>query len=236
MIALRLLETPPDPEAVRESLERTFSRPEFIDEDGIFDRILRWIGERLADIFDAAFPDIPIGGAFGGGIGSVLAYLVMFLGILAVLVGLFFVLRNSSFRRKRSGATDEVEFSEDESRSAGEWRTLAELAERDGKFLEALRARYRELVMTLVEGSWVPSAPGRSTGELRTDVALHLPAASAAFDPLSDRFDVAYYGGEEVTEAQLAEAKEWCRSVVTLAESTKPDREPEPSLVEVGTS
>jgi hypothetical protein len=219
----------PDPEAVRESLERTFSRSEFSRSESVVDRILRAIGDFIAKLV----PDVPIVSTFGGGISPVLGWLVIILGAALLLGAIIWIVLHFDWSRRSRARKPSVEFSEDEERSASEWALLGDVAERRGDWLEALRARYRELVMALVEGGFVPSSPGRTTGELRRDVASHLRAAASSFDELSDRFDLAYYGGFPIDAENYGEAKRLGVVVLGLARETKLEPLPPARGVEV---
>ena len=57
----------------------------------------------------------------------------------------------------------------------------------------ALRARYRQLVRTLVDRRQLPDIAGRTTGELREDLARTTPDAGEAFDTASLLFELAWY-------------------------------------------
>ena len=168
----------PDPTDVKRTLEEVFSRPEFTKEPGILERIGKWLSDR--------FPDLPkfggTGGGFGGGIWTVLGYLLLIAMAVGVVVLIVYAVRHwiSGPRRKKSGP--KIESVEDENRSASDWRSDAEAHEASGDWIAALRARYRELVMALIEQGHVPSMPGRTTGELRVDVREHLPVVADDFD------------------------------------------------------
>jgi len=56
-----------------------------------------------------------------------------------------------------------------------------------------MRARYRHLVRTLVDRRQLPDVAGRTTGELREDLADTTPDATDAFDTASLLFELAWY-------------------------------------------
>lgn len=211
----------PDPTEVKRTLEEVFSRPEFTKEPGILERIGKWLSDR--------FPDLPkfggTGGGFGGGIWTVLGYLLLIAMAVGVVVLIVYAVRHwiSGPRRKKSGP--KIESVEDENRSASDWRSDAEAHEASGDWIAALRARYRELVMALIEQGHVPSMPGRTTGELRVDVREHLPVVADDFDGLTVTFENAWYGGIAVSSQQYDVAKAECERVLREANSHKREAE-----------
>jgi hypothetical protein len=70
-----------------------------------------------------------------------------------------------------------------------------------------VRARYGELVASLVDDGSVASIPGRTSGEYLTDVARTLPTALDAFTAATLVFEAAWYGGRESSVDELAQLR-----------------------------
>jgi hypothetical protein len=79
-------------------------------------------------------------------------------------------------------------------RSAVNWRAEAERLEAEGNWKDALRCRYRSLVMELIERDVLRDVPGRTAGEYRVELREHAPTAATAFSGASELFERAWYG------------------------------------------
>jgi hypothetical protein len=97
-------------------------------------------------------------------------------------------------RLRRTDADPEPTIEVTEHRSAAAWDRAAADHEAAGDWREALRCRFRALLEQLVERGVVDEVPGRTTGELRLEVADRAPAAAGDFAEVADLFDVAWYG------------------------------------------
>lgn len=187
--------TTPSVEEIRQITEKVFERPEFDESPGWFQRALDWISRHL--------PSGSAGsGGFAGAAGELLAYaLLVLLGLLVIAV--VWVVVRGWVRRNRPVEEPEADIDEDEpERTVVEWRREAERFEADGAWREALRCRYRELVGRLAERGAVSPAPGRTTGELRADMAGSMPELSDEFDEISLLFELAWYADLPTGEAE----------------------------------
>lgn len=185
-----------DPAEVSEQVRRIMAREEFRYEPSWFERLSDWIGRQLEKLFgDGGGGDGisgPAASSFGGGIGSVVAWILILIAVAAVVAVVVYVVRHRVRRAPRDdGDLSEVEV--EHRRSARAWASDAERLEADGDWKGALRARYRHLVRTLVDRRQVPDIAGRTTGELRDDLALTTPDAADAFDTASLLFELAWY-------------------------------------------
>lgn len=171
------------PEEVRRLADEILERSEFDEpEPNLLERISTWVGDRVQDVVDAVS---------GGGVFTVLAVLV-------VLAGLWFLGRwlwRRDRSRRRRHPVEGVWLDEVRRRTPAEWRAEAEELEARGEWKLALRARYRALVGELLAAGVVDDAAGRTTGELRAEVATAAPEKAAAFAAASDLFDLAWYAG-----------------------------------------
>jgi hypothetical protein len=169
------------PEDTRQLADDIVARREFrLPEPSVLERIQNWVSDRVNDLLAAAAD---------GGAGSVVGIVV-----LIVLVGLivWFVLRlgrTVQADARLPGITVEGVHR----RSPSEWRAEAEAFEAEGAWKEALRSRYRALVGDLVAEGLLEDVAGRTTGELRTDLAGRDPSRSAGFDEATLLFELAWY-------------------------------------------
>jgi hypothetical protein len=181
-------EAPADPVAVRKEVRDVMSRPEFSYEPSVLERIQQW----LSDLLDNLFPNSGAGGGgFAGGVGPVVAWALIVAAVVAAVLAVVAVVRHRVPRAERDAPPTEAEI--EHRRSAAEWEGDAERFEREGRWKDALRARYRTLVRTLVDRRQLPDVAGRTTGELRGDLRRTTPAAEADFDSASLLFELAWY-------------------------------------------
>jgi hypothetical protein len=96
-------------------------------------------------------------------------------------------------RRPGTDEGPETDVEIEHRRAATEWARDAAQLEAAGDWKGALRARYRHLVRTLVDRQQLPDVAGRTTGELRRDLADTTPDATEAFDTASLLFELAWY-------------------------------------------
>ena len=199
LAALRLVAAvgPPEPGPVNDQVRRVMSAGAYDYTPSVLQRFLDWIGGFFDDLFNVG---VGGGGAFGGGIGGVVAWLMIAAAVVAIIAVVVVAVR----QRLRVGRAEvergvaEVEHR----RPAGDWRRDAEAHEAAGEWKEAMRARYRELVRTLVDRRQLPDVAGLTTGELRGELAATTPDASAPFDVASGLFESAWYGGRSTGPAE----------------------------------
>jgi hypothetical protein len=177
-----------DPEEVRQAADEVLSRPEFGEPPvTLFQRIIDWIADLFGD------PPSQTVETRGGGGGSGLLTVVL----LVLLVALIVLVVRALIRQPRLHRTDadpEPTIEVTEHRSAASWDGVAADHEAAGEWKEALRARFRALLEHLVERGVVDEVPGRTTGELRLEVADRAPAAAGDFAEVADLFDAAWFG------------------------------------------
>lgn len=188
--ALRLLDVigPPEPGPVNDQVRRIMSGGAYDYTPSVLQRFLDWIGGFFDDLFNVG---VGGGGAFGGGIGGVVAWL-MIAAALAAIIGVVVVAirhRLRSTRQETERGVAEIQHR----RPASDWRRDAEAHEAAGEWKAAMRARYRELVRTLVDRRQLPDVAGLTTGELRRELAATTPDAATPFDAESSLFELAWY-------------------------------------------
>jgi len=182
-------EGPADPAVVRQDVRDVMSRPEFSYEPSIMERIGDW----LSDFLDDLFPDVPVGagGGFAGGVGPLVAWALIAAAVAAAVLAVVVVIRTRVPRSEEETPASAAEI--EHRRTAADWQSDAERFEAAGRWKDALRARYRNLVRTLVDHRQLPDVPGRTTGELRADLRRSTPGAADPFDGASLLFELAWY-------------------------------------------
>ncbi|MGB8860829.1 MAG: DUF4129 domain-containing protein [Ilumatobacteraceae bacterium] len=151
----------------------------------------------------------PSSGGHGKGIDLSFVSLLLWVLLIAAVVGLLFLLvrwlltksgGGSAARRRSETSDDDLDVVErdavavDRSREPTNWRTEAEVHRRAGRYRDALRCRYRALVGDLARRGLIDEIPGRTTGEERAQLRRVTPSASAPFNTAAELFDGAWYG------------------------------------------
>lgn len=193
----------PPPDEVRQRAHEILQRAEFGREQSVLERIVEWIGD--------LFSKITFGLGGGPGFLGNLVSLVILAGIVAVVV---LLVRSLLGRNRPAKPVDEEELTIEleEGRDAVDWRNDAERFEAAGQWREAMRARYRELVRTLIDDRVLDDLPGRTTGEYRGEYVTARPAQASDFVELTELFEAVWYGGVDTDAAdnqrfrQLADA------------------------------
>jgi len=171
-----------------------------------------------------ARPDLHLAPQDGAGAVSGLSTFILYLFLFvlaAVVVGLLVLVVRRWVPRVRRDEEDEPVVEIEAERSVGEWRADAEAAEAEGRWKDAVRARFRELVGRLVEQGVADPAAGRTTGELRVDVDEHLPDASAAFDRAALVFELAWYADVPCEADDLAALRSSAGEVLAAADARR---------------
>jgi hypothetical protein len=201
-----------DPGQLTDEVRRVMAREEFQYDKSWFDRLSDWIGRQLEKLLggDGGGSVSTGGSTFAGGIGSVLAWILILVAVGAVVAVIAYVVIHR-VRRVRDDDGPESQVEIEHRRSAKEWEGDAARLEAEGDWKGALRARYRHLVRTLVDRRQLPDIAGRTTGELREDLAATTPDAGDAFDTASLLFELAWYAhvptGPEQSERFRAAAE-----------------------------
>jgi hypothetical protein len=208
-----------DPLAARDDVREVLSGRAYDYTPSALERAGRWIAERLDDLLPDG-PSVP-GGTFAGGIGSVLAWVLIAVAVAAVVAVVVVAVRRRVRRPARAepAARAEVEHR----RRAGDWVAEAERLEAAGAWKEALGARYRALVRTLTDRHQLPDVAGRTTGELRGDLAATTPAAAADFDAASTLFELAWYADRPTGRHENAEFRAAAERVLAAEPRTRLD-------------
>ena len=183
---MSLLDVSPPPEEVRQRAHEILSRAEFGRHESVVERVLNWIGDQLSRF------------RFGLGRGPGILGDLVSVAILAAVVALIVVLVRAFMRRRRPPRpepADDLTIEVEAGRTASDWQSDAERLEAAGEWREAMRARYRELVRSLIEAGVLADIPGRTTGEYRSELIAARPQQGDAFRELTDLFERVWYGG-----------------------------------------
>ncbi len=189
-----------DRDTIRRTAEDVFSGGAYERHLSWWERFTRWLAERLGN----QQPSLPGGGgaAAAGGLSAVLLYLLLVVVAAVVLFLVVLVVRRWTPRVRLDDDEPEVDVTEE--RTVREWRADADRAEADGRWKDAIRARFRELVGELVDRGVLDRVPGRTTGEFRIEIAERCPSAFDAFDRAALRFELPWYGDEPCGPEDLA--------------------------------
>jgi hypothetical protein len=210
---VRTQEVPVDPGQVSAEVREVLSRPEFRYEPSIAERIGDWIADRLEWL--AGRLGVPGGGTFGGGAGSVVAWILVVAAVAILVAVVVYAVRNRVRRPRADAPALRTEI--DQRRPAAEWAAEAERLESEGRWKEALLARYRELIRSMVDRRQVPDVAGRTTGEFRVDVASSSPSATQPFETATRLFEVAWYAGRPTGPAENTGFRAASAEVMTAA-------------------
>ena len=186
-----------DPEEVRRLADEILARPEFATpERSLLRRAVDWVLRWLERLFGGDGDPSGVETATGGGAGGSSIFTVLLLVAAAVVVVVLVrALWGTGGRRRKP--KDELDVDIEGHRDADAWDALARRLEAEGRWTEAMRARFGALVERLTEHGIVADVPGRTTGEFRVEVGAALPEAADAFAAAADRFDRAWYGGQQ---------------------------------------
>jgi hypothetical protein len=194
---------PPADEA-RQRAEEILARPEFAPpEQSWFEKGIEWVDETIRSFLNSLL---------AGGAGSIIAW-----AVLGVLVAIVIVLVARVARTMQSVPVHAVEQPGEPRRSAIDWRAEAERLEADGEWKDAMRCRYRALVMELIERDMLRDVPGRTAGEYRVELREHAPQAATAFSGASELFERAWYGDLPTGEPENQRFRALARDVLVGA-------------------
>lgn len=185
---------PPDrpAEEIRAAAEEILARPEFTQEESLYDRILGWIGDRLNDV---------LGALAGGGRGAFIAWALLIVAVAALGYLVWHIIRSGAVPGTGRARAEAQVTVDEQRRSSSHWRSEADAHAAAGRWRDALRCRWRALVAELSERGRLQDVPGLTAGEYRHLVATSAPPVSGAFGDATDLFERAWYGGGDVGPA-----------------------------------
>ncbi len=196
-----LLRDDPTPAEVREKMREIFERSEFRRSKSWIERVLDWIGRHLSP------GEVSGGSGWGGSIGPVVGWVAIVLLAIGLAVLIWYVIRNFTPRAKKVKKRQLTDVEIEELRTASEWASDADRLEASGDWKEAIRCRYRELVARLVDAGVAAPHAGRTTGELRIDVAERAPEVGTEFSRATGLFELPWYADVPTGRDENAEFK-----------------------------
>ena len=173
----------------RRAAERILARPEYrAPEPSLVQRVLEAIGNFLRDA---------IGTVSGSGPGGVVSTVVV---AVLVAVAVWFLVRTAGAGwRRRPAEPDPVAHGTSAPAGPDAWLDEARRSAAAGEHRQALRCRYQALVATLVRDGVVDDTPGRTARELAGVLVGMSPGDAERIGSVTDRFEIAWYGGRAVT-------------------------------------
>ena len=173
-----------DRDEAREAAVRELSDPAYVSDDpNPLERALRWVLEKLGDLFAGA-----------GGMSGITA--ITILVVVAVIIVIVIRLRTGrAGRALRAG--DKVFGST--VLSAAEHRAAAERAAAAGDLAEAVRERFRAVVRELEQRGVLEPRAGRTVDEVAIEAGRALPVLADDLRGAAVRFDDVWYGGRTAT-------------------------------------
>jgi hypothetical protein len=205
-----------DPEEVKQAADEILSRAEFGEAPlTLLERIARWIADLFGDGSSSSPGTTSAAGSGGSGLFTLLLLALVVVGLVLVIRAL---LRQPS--RRKTDADPEPTIDVTEHLSASAWEREAAAHEADGRWKDALRCRFRALLEGLVEHGVIDEVPGRTTGELRAEVADRAAGAHDDFTAAADLFDLAWYGDADTGPDDVRRLGEHAGRVLAAAVRT----------------
>ena len=171
-----------DRDDARRAAAAELSKPDYrAAEPGLVERVLRWLGQRLADLFAAASGVVP-----GGPLGLLV--------LLAVVVLVIVVVRLRVGKVARTVRASRPIF-EGRVLAAADHRAAAEQAAAAGDLDGAVRERFRAIVRVLEERGVLDELAGRTADEAAREAGARLPATRDELAAAAGIFGAVHYGG-----------------------------------------
>ncbi len=172
--------------------------------EGLMERIIRWVEEFFADLFQV-----------GSGSSPILLAIVVFL-VLGIIVGISLWVAGPVRRRKRMATSAQVLAGED--RTATELRAAARALAQAGQWRLAVLDLFRALVRSLADRVIIDDRPGWTADEAAHAAADRLPDLAAELLGAGQMFDAAFYGERDVDEAGF----NWMQNLDERVQNTRP--------------
>jgi hypothetical protein len=196
-----------DPQEVRQAAKEIVSGKDFRQDKSPLESFFDW----LADHVPTSNGSTRSGGGGGpGGVGNLITIAL----IVAAIVLIVKLVASRQRRPATDAAIDEMDIEVERRHSADEWADQAVQLEREGRYREAVRARYRELVARLVDDGTIVEVAGRTSGECLVEVRARRPSAAADFARATDAFERSWYGGRAATAEHLREIERLSAAVL----------------------
>jgi hypothetical protein len=178
-----VLEVPVEPDAptARRWAEIELSDPVYQDRPNLLETVLRWLGERFADLQVTATDVDP----------RTAAVVVSLVVAVAVVVALLVA---GPVRRARREQRASVDVFGDDTRTAAELRASADALAAAGDWSGAVLDRFRAVLRSLEERVVLEDRPGRTAHEAAQEAGDRLPGCAADLTDAARLFDDVCYG------------------------------------------
>ncbi|MEM9615079.1 MAG: DUF4129 domain-containing protein [Actinomycetota bacterium] len=188
-----------DPDEARDAADDILSGREYAEQpQSLVSRALEWVFGRLEDVLAVIA---------GGDRGVFIGYAVV---AVAIVVALYFLIRVMPRRRVRiddAPATVTTELVERADRDA--WLARAAAAESEGRWDDAVHARYRALTEGLADADRLSPEPSATASEHRrrfADDDAEQPVSVATFDRTTGRYEQVWFGADPADRTDVADA------------------------------
>lgn len=173
-------------ESAREAARAELAKPEYrVGEPSVLDRAVTWFAGEIAELLGRAVRIVP------GGIGGVIVLVLLAVGLAVLLrLGLGPLQLRDGLTDRRRGARD---------LTAAEYRGEAAALAADGRWREALRARFRAVVRELEQRGVLDHRPGRTAGEIAREAGAAVPTLGEPTREAASLFDSVWYGERPAT-------------------------------------
>jgi Domain of unknown function (DUF4129) len=205
VLAALPMDLDPSADQARQWLSDELARSEYQDTRSLFQRLIDWITERLADLQStqgtggASFPPI-----------------VITVVVVLVLAGIGFLL--TRIRVESKAVSGRTTLLGDSLLTADQLRREAERALADSRFGDAVLAWTRAIARDAESRTLLPDAPSMTAHEVGTALAAAFPAQKTDIGRTIDLFDAVAYGGAQASREDALTA----RSTDAALRATKP--------------
>jgi hypothetical protein len=183
---VRLLDLDPSADQARQWLRDELARSEYQDTRSLFQRLMDWIGERLADLQ----------GTLGTG-GLSLPPVAITLVVVLLVVALGYLV--TRVRVESRTVSERTTLLGNTAQTAEQLRRDAEKALSDGRFGDAVLAWTRAMARDAERRTLLPDARSMTAHEVGAALGVAFPDHAGAIDRTIDRFDGVAYGDLDAT-------------------------------------
>lgn len=195
----------------RQWLDDELARSEYHDTRSLFQRLMDWLAERLADLQSTQ------------GTGGVsFPPIVITLVVVLLVAGVLFVL--TRIRVESTAVAEHRTLLGDSMLTAEQLRQEAEQALGDGRFTDAVLAWTRAIARDAESRTLLPDAPSMTAHEVGAALSVAFPSQVSAIGRTMDLFDAVAYGEQDATRDDALTA----RSTDTALHAAKPVLPPRP--------
>ena len=185
---LVFLHDPITRDTAREEAERELRKARYrFGEESLVQRVIDWLMERIAGLFDDLVRVTP------GGLPSLLVIVLVLVALVVALrLGLGPAHLRDALTDRRRGA---------HAMTPDEYRAEADRLAAEGDLKEAVRARFRAIIRELEQRAVLDERPGRTAGEIAHEGGAAVPGIAADLRSVATTFDRIWYGRHVATAA-----------------------------------